>query len=802
MQHYLGDEYVIDAPDIPYDYEVFKSKYGTREENGKKFVNDNKQELPKGTDYSAKSIDEIAVGDIFFQSEYSSYSSSTYYIFCRVTKKTKSSVWLEELKTKKIKNVDYQNGRLEDIFYAVPSDEVSTEQRLYGVDYSKPFRLSLGYDNRLQCSQGSGYRKEVLYAWKGNAMKENYNQPSVYARLNEEFDKLLENDDEIVVTRCNNCFTYYNPDVKECSNCHTDAYLMDMTEADLEHQGIDINKISVEENYIEDNKEIVKEEREDASLHEEKEKLDIRELIEGYNFSIIKTRVPEIEVLKQVKGNENLFDAEEFEEEVGKPCFVLYDNVRDEIRAIFLGETLTAEISLNIAENLETFINDSIWEDVVENFIPDEDRKDIKDFAELSAYLKSHDTGVSEWEATVVEMLATANKDLFKEITDMKEEDFKETFGIRESFKENKEDILKKIADDVKAEIEKIYADDKDILEYFHIESGVKKGHYDDGSDMYYVEVRSELGYDSLMDLSEKLDKIVQKYDEYAYFDMEGGGIITAVINMDKTESVNESKKLQEGLYGLPDVEYISHGDWSDGEVEYQGFLYNATDVTEFVYDDYVEYCEENNEQESDEGFDKWIKDNTDCVYSALSVLTPHEAYAIFKDKELVAIYGNADTAFTKAFEMGAEEQEDGFLSGEFDVAEMKDYKWTRLNRYADMPDGGVIRDVKESDWAKVQVNENLSEAVEKYPKQLAQVIKKCWYGNGRFARNGKWSIGLGGYDHGYEVYFDGDVICQIKPNNIVYFGRGEEEIKEICGYNVEQIMTALKEVESELEKE
>ena len=41
MQHYLGDEYVIDAPDIPYDYEVFKSKYGTREENGKKFVNDN-----------------------------------------------------------------------------------------------------------------------------------------------------------------------------------------------------------------------------------------------------------------------------------------------------------------------------------------------------------------------------------------------------------------------------------------------------------------------------------------------------------------------------------------------------------------------------------------------------------------------------------------------------------------------------------------------------------------------------------------------------------------------------------------
>ena len=35
----------------------------------------------------------------------------------------------------------------------------------------------------------------------------------------------------------------------------------------------------------------------------------------------------------------------------------------------------------------------------------------------------------------------------------------------------------------LRTEIEKIYADDKDLLEYFHVESGVKKGHYDDGSE-------------------------------------------------------------------------------------------------------------------------------------------------------------------------------------------------------------------------------------------------------------------------------------------------------------------------------
>ena len=111
---------------------------------------------------------------------------------------------------------------------------------------------------------------------------------------------------------------------------------------------------------------------------------------------------------------------------------------------------------------------------------------------------------------------------------------------------------------------------------------------------------------------------------------------------------------------------------------------------------------------------------------------------------------------------------------------------------------------MKEEDFKDTfGINEPLKENHDdKYPKMLTTLVKKCWYGNGRFARNGKWSIGLGGYDHGYEVYFDGDVICQIKPNNKVYFGRDEEKIKEICGYNVEQIMTALKEVEPELEKE
>jgi hypothetical protein len=48
------------------------------------------------------------------------------------------------------------------------------------------------------------------------------------------------------------------------------------------------------------------------------------------------------------------------------------------------------------------------------------------------------------------------------------------------------------------------------------------------------VEVGAEVGYDSLMDLAEKLDKVVSKYDKEAYFDAEAPGIITAYLTEGK----------------------------------------------------------------------------------------------------------------------------------------------------------------------------------------------------------------------------------------------------------------------------
>lgn len=48
------------------------------------------------------------------------------------------------------------------------------------------------------------------------------------------------------------------------------------------------------------------------------------------------------------------------------------------------------------------------------------------------------------------------------------------------------------------------------------------------------VQVRTELEYDDLMDLSDVLNKVVSKYDKDAYFDAEQPGILCAFIREEK----------------------------------------------------------------------------------------------------------------------------------------------------------------------------------------------------------------------------------------------------------------------------
>lgn len=52
------------------------------------------------------------------------------------------------------------------------------------------------------------------------------------------------------------------------------------------------------------------------------------------------------------------------------------------------------------------------------------------------------------------------------------------------------------------------------------------------------IEVRGEFNYEELSELSDRLNKVVSKYDKYAYFDMEDSGIASAYILKDQSDYI------------------------------------------------------------------------------------------------------------------------------------------------------------------------------------------------------------------------------------------------------------------------
>lgn len=74
----------------------------------------------------------------------------------------------------------------------------------------------------------------------------------------------------------------------------------------------------------------------------------------------------------------------------------------------------------------------------------------------------------------------------------------------------------------------------------------------------------------------------------------------------------------------------------------------------------------------------------------------------------------------------------------------------------------------------------------------LHSLLEKCWYnGDGRYAAIGKWEIGLGGYDLGYEISYNNIPIFAIDNNNYIdFYGH----TKETLGYTDEEVFNVLKE--------
>ena len=81
-----------------------------------------------------------------------------------------------------------------------------------------------------------------------------------------------------------------------------------------------------------------------------------------------------------------------------------------------------------------------------------------------------------------------------------------------------------------------------------------------------------------------------------------------------------ENKKL---WYGVPGIKMIYHGDWADPELKYKGKLFNYYGIKNSLWEFYKEDLEEKlfeliNEENIDDGFERWITNNHETVYEYL----------------------------------------------------------------------------------------------------------------------------------------------------------------------------------------
>lgn len=73
--------------------------------------------------------------------------------------------------------------------------------------------------------------------------------------------------------------------------------------------------------------------------------------------------------------------------------------------------------------------------------------------------------------------------------------------------------------------------------------------------------------------------------------------------------------------YGISDIGFIWHGEWSDPEIEYDGKRINSTLIEDTMWDRWIHDDCGNliQEREVDEdGFSKYMKENVDDIYELI----------------------------------------------------------------------------------------------------------------------------------------------------------------------------------------
>lgn len=87
-------------------------------------------------------------------------------------------------------------------------------------------------------------------------------------------------------------------------------------------------------------------------------------------------------------------------------------------------------------------------------------------------------------------------------------------------------------------------------------------------------------------------------------------------------------------FYGIPGIKFISHGEWSDPEVEYKGYTFNYWDIEDSLYDLFKQEFEPYEDDlyvNRDTGevlsFEDWLNQNKDLVYSELDDFVAFSKY-------------------------------------------------------------------------------------------------------------------------------------------------------------------------------
>lgn len=75
--------------------------------------------------------------------------------------------------------------------------------------------------------------------------------------------------------------------------------------------------------------------------------------------------------------------------------------------------------------------------------------------------------------------------------------------------------------------------------------------------------------------------------------------------------------------YGIPDIGFIYHGNYSDPEIEYKGKRINSTIVEDtmwydWTHDDYGNHLPQ--KENDDNGFSKYMRENAEEVYELIEL--------------------------------------------------------------------------------------------------------------------------------------------------------------------------------------